>query len=155
MKTKQQGAWRDMLPPMVDPSNPCDLERLLQRYIRQEMRPLSTKLNMLPAGDCFDSIMADGTRMVLFLPDDGLILDDETLDEASKFHAEAVTQPVALDKRRSPGKIYLVVTTPGRCDTGISWRERGIRIRLDWGVNLISPEHMHVYTEEIFFIDRK
>ena len=88
-----------MLPLIVDPSNLSDLERLLQRYIRQEMRPLSTKLNMLPAGDCFDSIMGDGTRMVLFLPNDELILDDETLEAALKFHAEAVTQPAAGRKR--------------------------------------------------------
>ena len=54
---------------------------------------------MLPAGDCFESIMGDGTRMILFLPDDELILDDETLEEASKFHAEAVTQPAAGRKR--------------------------------------------------------
>jgi hypothetical protein len=99
MKIKRQGAWRDMQPLMVDPSNPSDLERLVQRYIRQEMRPFSTKLSMLPAGDCFESIMGDGTRMILFLPGDELILDDETLDEASKFHTEAVTQPAAGRKR--------------------------------------------------------
>jgi hypothetical protein len=99
MKIKRQGAWRDMQPLMVDPSNPSNLKRLLQRYIRQEMRPFSTRLGMLPAGDCFELIMGDGTKMILFLPDDELILDDETLDEALKFHAEAMTQPAAGQKR--------------------------------------------------------
>ena len=37
--------------------------------------------------------------MVLFLLDDELILDDETLEVALKFRAEAVTQPAAGQKR--------------------------------------------------------
>ena len=44
-------------------------------------------------------VMGDGARIILVLPDDELILDNETLDAALKSHTEAVTQPVAGQKR--------------------------------------------------------
>jgi hypothetical protein len=84
---------------MIDPSNPSNLEHLLQKYIWQEMWPFSTRLSILPAGDCFESITGNGIKMILFLPDNELILNDEILDEALKFHMEAMTQPAVRQKR--------------------------------------------------------
>lgn len=99
MKIKRLGIWRDMQPLKVDPFNPSDVERMMQRYIRQGMRPLNTRLGMLPAHHAFASVTGDGTNTILFLPDGELVLEGETLDAASRFHAEAVTAPVAGQKR--------------------------------------------------------
>jgi hypothetical protein len=99
MKIKRQGDWRDMQPLMVDPSNPSDVERMMQRYIRQGIRPLNTRLGMLSAQHGFASITGDETNMILFLPDGELVLEGETIDSATRFHAEAVIQSAAGRKR--------------------------------------------------------
>ena len=99
MKIKHQGAWRDMQPLMVDPSNTSVLERAIDRYLRDGIRPLNTQLGILPSRHCFASITGDGTNTVLLLPDRELILEGEMVEDASRFHAEATAQPVAGHKR--------------------------------------------------------
>jgi hypothetical protein len=99
MKIKRQGAWRDMHPIMVDPSNPSDLERMVQRYILQGLRPFNTRLGMLNARDCFASITGDGTNIILFIPDGELVIDGETLETAAFFYSNAVAQIQARRKR--------------------------------------------------------
>jgi hypothetical protein len=99
MKIKHQGTWRDMQPLMVDPRNTSVLERAIDRYLREWIRPLNTHLGILPSRHCFASLTGDGTNTVLLLPDGELILEGETVEDASRFHAEATAQPMAGHKR--------------------------------------------------------
>lgn len=100
MKVKRHGAWRDMQPVMVDPNNTADFERRVDRYIREGLRPLNTRLGMLPTRHCFALITDDGTNMILFLPDGEIVLDDETLDNAARFHTDAVAG-ATLERKRA------------------------------------------------------
>lgn len=99
MKVKRHGAWRDMQPIMVDPNNTADFERRVNRYIRDGLQPLSTRLGMLPTRHCFALITDDQTNMILFLPDGEIVLDDETLENATRFHADAVAGATFERKR--------------------------------------------------------
>jgi hypothetical protein len=55
---------------------------------------------MLLARHCFTLITDDGTNMILFLPDGEIVLDDETLDNAARFHADAVAV-ATLERKRA------------------------------------------------------
>lgn len=88
-----------MQPLMVDPRNTSVLERAIDRYLREGIRPLNTRLGILPSRHYFASITGDGTNTVLLLLDGELILEGETIEDASRFHAEASAQSVAGHKR--------------------------------------------------------
>ena len=88
-----------MQPLMVDPCNTSILKRAIDRYLQEGIRPLNIRLGILPSRHCFASIIGDGTNTVLLLPDGELIREGKTIEDASRFHAEAPAQSVAGYKR--------------------------------------------------------
>jgi hypothetical protein len=60
--------------------------------------PIVTQ-GMLNYRDCFASITDDRTNMILFIPDGELVIDRETWETAAKFHATAMAQNQAAQKR--------------------------------------------------------
>jgi hypothetical protein len=56
-------------------------------------------LGKLPTRHCFALITGDRTNTILFLPDVELVLDGETLDTASQFHADALALAIVEHKR--------------------------------------------------------
>ena len=76
LKVKEDGAWKFWKSLSIDPSNPRELEYMARQKLKEKIRILNTRQRILAPEDCFEAVTSDGTRTILLLPEEELVVTE-------------------------------------------------------------------------------
>ncbi|KAE8440544.1 hypothetical protein EG329_007250 [Mollisiaceae sp. DMI_Dod_QoI] len=85
-KIREQGGWRTAQSLLVYSSDPSEVERIAVKYMRkrEQIRVYDTDLNILTPQMCFQAAIANGSNMLLLIPEKEIDINEEL--EASVSH---------------------------------------------------------------------
>ena len=86
IKLLEGTSWKDIQE--VDGSDPRQVERLANEFVRKGKRLMDTQLGLLRPGNCLEVVQADGTNTILLV--DGFEITDELRESALAIRREAL-----------------------------------------------------------------
>jgi hypothetical protein len=93
-KVWERGVWRTAQSLHVYSSNPSEVERIAVKYIRkrEQIRAYDTDLNILTPQMCFQAAIANGSNMLLLIPEKEIDISEELEASVSQLLSESGSQ---------------------------------------------------------------
>lgn len=93
-KVWERGVWRTAQSPLVNCSDPSEIERIAVKYMRktEQIRLYDTDLNILTPPMCFQAAIANGSNMLLLIPGREIDINEELEASVSQLLSEVNLQ---------------------------------------------------------------
>ncbi len=103
-KVWEKGNWRDVLASLVDPSDPSNIERVANKFIKK-VRPFDINLRRLTPRDCFEAATANGKNTIYLIREADLNIINEVEAKASDIRLNAMPRRELGRKREAVDEI--------------------------------------------------
>jgi hypothetical protein len=93
-KVRERGVWRTTQSLHVYSSDPSEVERIAVKYIRkrEQIRVYDSQLNILTLQMCFQATIANGSNMLLLIPEKEIDINEELEASVSRLLSELDSQ---------------------------------------------------------------